>query len=54
MTLRVTYPCVRPNPYSSGSMMRESHSNEASSEDKYTLTENLIISPLTFRVPLDY
>ena len=46
MTLRLTYPCVLPNPYSSVSMMREFHSNEAFSEDKYTLTENVIISPL--------
>ena len=31
-------------------MMREFHLNETSSEDKYNLNENLIISPLMFRV----
>ena len=41
-------PCVWPNPYSSASMMRKFHSNEASSEDKYTHMENLLISPLCF------
>ena len=46
VTMRLTDPCVRPSPYSSASIMREFLSNEASSEDKYTLTENLIISPL--------
>ena len=56
MTLRLAYPCVRPNPYSSASMMKEFHHNEASSQDKYTLTENLIISgcssyPLGFEIP---
>ena len=50
MTSRPTYPCVRPNPCSSASMLREFLSSETSSEDKYALTENLIISPLIFRV----
>ena len=42
----------RSNPYFPASMMREFHSNEASSEDKYNLTENLIISPVISHVLL--
>ena len=54
MTLSVTYPCVRPNPYFTASMIRELHSNEASREDKYNFTENLIIFPVMFHVFLAY